>query len=58
MTQTSLMSVFLLTDSCQTPLDTGPKLELNSLPTVSSCLHALPGIGSAVWDVGSWLPRD
>lgn len=51
MMQTSLTSVFLLIASCQTPLETGPMLELNSF------FHALPSIGRAVGILGPAPPQ-
>lgn len=57
MMQTSLTSVFLLIASCQTPLETGSMLELNSPPTVSSFFHALPSIGRAVGILGPAPPQ-
>lgn len=51
--QTSLISGFLLIVSCETPQETGPVLELNSLPAVSSFPHVSPSMGKAgIWGPG------
>lgn len=52
MRQTFLMSGFLLTASCWTPLEMGPMLELISLSTISSFLHPCLSTGRT-WGSGN-----